>query len=77
MIDLDPSTRPTLSVDEFAVVQGISRSCAFAAVRAGQVPHLRFGKRIRIPTAAVRRMLQLDEAGGAGDGLEPDLPTAS
>ena len=61
MIDLDPTTRPTLSVDEFAVLAGISRSSAFNAVHSGDVPSLRFGKRIRIPTAAVRRMLALDQ----------------
>jgi hypothetical protein len=27
------------------------------------VPAMRFGKRIRIPTAAVRRMLELDDGG--------------
>ena len=67
MITLDPATKPTLSVDEFAVVAGISRSTAFAAVHSGDVPSLRFGKRIRIPTAAVRRMLDLD-----GRPTDPD-----
>ena len=61
MIALDPESKPTLSVDEFAVVAGISRSTAFAAVHSGQVPSMRFGKRIRIPTAAVRRLLELDD----------------
>ena len=61
MIQLDPTTHPTLSVDEFAIVAGISRSTAFSAVHNGEVPSIRFGKRIRIPTAAVRRMLALDE----------------
>ena len=60
MLTLDPATKPTLSVDEFAVATGIARSTAFAAVHAGQVPSIRLGTRIRIPTAAVRRMLQLD-----------------
>lgn len=63
MFTLDPTDRPTLSVDEFAIVAGISRSTAFAAVHSGEVPSIRFGKRIRIPTAAVRRMLSLDEGG--------------
>ena len=62
MLTLDPATKPTISVDEFASVAGISRSSAFAAVHSGEVPSLRFGKRIRIPTAAVRRMLELDGA---------------
>ena len=46
------------------------RSSAFAAVHNGEVPSIRFGKRIRIPTAAVRRMLELDdvpEIEGDGD----------
>jgi excisionase family DNA binding protein len=60
MIPLDPTLKPTLSVDEFAVVAGISRSTAFAAVHNGEVPSMRFGKRIRIPTAAVCRMLALE-----------------
>jgi len=66
VIDLDPVTKPTLSVDEFAAVAGISRSTAFAAVHSGAVPSMRFGKRIRISTAAVRRMLELDA--GSPDG---------
>jgi excisionase family DNA binding protein len=61
MLVLDPTSRPTLSVEEFAVVAGISRSTAYDAVRAGQVPSLRFGKRIRIPTAAVLRLLEVGE----------------
>ena len=64
MITLDPTRKPTISVDEFAAVAGISRSSAFAAVRNGEVPSIRFGKRIRIPTAAVRRMLELDDLAG-------------
>jgi excisionase family DNA binding protein len=69
MVTLDPKITPTISVDEFAAVAGIARSTAFAAVRAGEVPSIRFGKRIRIPTAAVRRMLELDVvAEPASDG---------
>lgn len=64
MVTLDPTIKPTLSVDEFALLAGISRSTAFGAVARGEVPSLRFGKRIRIPTAAVRQMLQLDEHSG-------------
>jgi len=70
MITLDPTSRPTLSVDEFAIVAGISRSTAFAGAHGGEVPSMRFGKRIRIPTAAVRRLLELDDARG------PDAPAA-
>jgi excisionase family DNA binding protein len=62
--NLNPHERPTISVDEFAHLVGIARSTAFAAVKAGEIPSIRFGKRIRIPTAAVCRMLELDERSG-------------
>lgn len=63
-IDRIPTT-PTISVDEFAAVVGISRGSAFNAVKNGEVPALRFGKRIRIPTAAVARMLEIDDTAAA------------
>jgi len=59
-IDLDPTRRPTISVDELASVLDVARSTAFEAVRRGDVPAIRVGRRIRIPTAGVRRLLQLD-----------------
>ena len=39
----------TLSVEEAAGVVGISRTSLYALVRSGCVPHLRFGRVIRIP----------------------------
>ena len=69
MVTLDPAMKPTISVDEFAVAAGISRSSAFAAVHSGEVPSIRLGRRIRIPTAAVRRMFELD------DYASPPVPT--
>lgn len=66
-VNLNPVSHPTLSVDEFAVLFGISRGAAFRAVHNGEVPHCRLGKRIRIPTAWARRTLQLDDTGPPGD----------
>jgi hypothetical protein len=40
---------------------GIRRSAAYAAVRSGELPHIRIGKRISIPTAVIRRMLQIED----------------
>jgi excisionase family DNA binding protein len=59
-IELDPAVAPTLSVDEAANVLGVGRSTAYTAVHSGEIPSIRVGKRIRVPTAAVRRMLDLD-----------------
>lgn len=58
--NLNPEDRPTLSVDEYAEVMEVGRSTVYASITAGEVPVIRVGRRIRIPTAAVRRMLQLD-----------------
>jgi hypothetical protein len=40
---------------------GIRRSAAYAAVRSGELPHIRIGKRISIPTAVIRRMLHIED----------------
>lgn len=64
-ISLDPTVRPTLTVDEAAIVLGIARSSAFAAVRAGQIPSVRVGRRVLVPTASLRRLLKLDEIASA------------
>ena len=60
--------RATYSVQEAAKVLGISRNAAYEAVRAGQLPSLRFGGRIVIPRAALDRMLE--QARAAGDPPE-------
>jgi len=57
VINVDPAVRPTLSVDETAIVLGISRALAYQGVRAGEIPVIRVGTRLRIPTAALARML--------------------
>jgi excisionase family DNA binding protein len=61
---LDPRVRPTISVEEVAVAYGIGRQSAYQAVRAGEIPSIRIGGKIRIPTAMVRRDLGLDPVGG-------------
>jgi excisionase family DNA binding protein len=54
----------TLSVEAAARILGLSRASAYEAVRTGQIPSLRFGKRIVIPRAALNRMLS--QAGNCG-----------
>jgi excisionase family DNA binding protein len=48
---------PTISVEHAAKLLGVSRSAAYRAVAAGQLPHLRLGRRIYIPTARLLAML--------------------
>jgi excisionase family DNA binding protein len=61
VINLDPIERPTLSIDEASVVLGIARASAYQAAQRGEIPVVRFGRRLRVPTAALRRMLDLDD----------------
>jgi excisionase family DNA binding protein len=49
----------TMSVDELAKALRIGRSQAYAAVRKGEVPSIKIGKRYLVPVAALKRMLQI------------------
>lgn len=57
----DPESTPLVSVEDSATMLGISRSSAYAAARCGEIPSIRIGRRVMIPTAGLRRMLQLPE----------------
>lgn len=63
-MDLDPATKPTLTVTETAEALGVSRGSAFSAVHRGEIPSFRIGRRIVVPTAAVRRLLALEDSPG-------------
>jgi excisionase family DNA binding protein len=54
----------TLTVEEAATWLRISRSSAFRAVKRGDLPSLRVGRAIRIPTHRLLAILD-DLAGGA------------
>jgi excisionase family DNA binding protein len=54
----DPATEPTLRVEHAGRLLGISRSTAYEAARTGQIPALRFGKRLVVPTAALLELLK-------------------
>jgi excisionase family DNA binding protein len=48
---------PTISVEETAVLLGISRSAAYRAAKEGQLVVFRVGRRLLVPTAPLLRML--------------------
>jgi excisionase family DNA binding protein len=54
--------QPTLSVDETAHILRIGRSGCYEAIARGQIPAVRFGRRIRVPTAALRQLLGMEIA---------------
>jgi hypothetical protein len=53
--------RPTISVDDAALVLGIGRNSAYAAVRNGDVESMAVGKRRLVLTAPLRRKLGISE----------------
>jgi hypothetical protein len=58
----DPATHPVMTAEEAFVELGIDRSTGYKAIRDGTfpVPIIRVGRSIRVPTAALRRVLQID-----------------
>jgi predicted DNA-binding transcriptional regulator AlpA len=63
----DPSDRPVISAEEAFKELGIDRATGYRSIRDGTFPLevIRVGRVIRVPTSALRRLLQLD-------GAEPD-----
>ena len=52
---------PTVTVEEFAGLLGLSRNGAYNAVRDGKIPSIRIGRSIRVPCAPLRKMLGIEE----------------
>ena len=50
----------TLTVEETAEILGVSRTFAYEAVRRGEIPSVRIGRRILIPKVALERLLGCD-----------------
>jgi excisionase family DNA binding protein len=54
------SERLTMTVEEVAKALGISRAFAYEAVHRGDIPHIRIGKRMLVPRAALARILTVE-----------------
>jgi len=48
----------TLTVNEASRVLGISRGLAYSMVKTGEIPSVRFGKRVLVPRRALERLLE-------------------
>jgi hypothetical protein len=59
-------SEPTTSVPEAGSIMGLARNAAYEAARRGEIPVLRFGNRLRVPTAKLRQMIT--------DGVQPSRP---
>ena len=49
--------RQTLTVEEAAKLLGVSRGSAYEAVRSGELPVVRLGRRLLVPRQALDRLL--------------------
>jgi excisionase family DNA binding protein len=58
----------TISIEEAGKILGLSRSAAYRAAARGEIPTLRFGRRLVVPTAKLFAMLGLREL---PDDVEP------
>jgi len=56
-IATEPDEPLTCSVAETAKMLGLSRNSAYEAIRTGQIPSIRFGKRVFVPRVALNRMI--------------------
>ncbi|HMF83596.1 MAG TPA: helix-turn-helix domain-containing protein [Acidimicrobiia bacterium] len=61
----DPRTEPTISVQRAAQVIGVSRGSAYEGVRRGEIPSIRIGHRLLVPTAALLRLVGLEQSPSA------------
>jgi excisionase family DNA binding protein len=52
---------PTISVEEAADICGIGRGTAYRAAHRGELPSLRLGRRIRVPTARLLELLGVED----------------
>jgi predicted DNA-binding transcriptional regulator AlpA len=55
-------TRRTYSIEETAVILGLSRASAYNYAKTGILPVIRLGKRLIVPAAAIERMLTAEAA---------------
>jgi hypothetical protein len=77
-ICLDPVLNPTMPVDDLAIVLNTGRTATYDAIKRGDldVPIIKIGRKWRVPTAAVRRLLELDPIAQAEQAPEEPPKTA-
>ena len=53
-----PDAPATVTVEQAARILGVSRGAAYRAVRAGEIPAIRVGRRIIVPVRALDELLR-------------------
>jgi excisionase family DNA binding protein len=64
-----PHEQPTMSVEEAGCWLDLSRPSAYKAAARGEIPTIRIGRRVLVPTAALRKMLS--GVSGSSVGSQP------
>ena len=65
--------RPTITVDEASAILGIARSTAYDAVKRHQIPTVKIGRRLLVPTARFRALLGETVNGDEARAANADL----
>jgi excisionase family DNA binding protein len=56
----DPRVTPTISVTQAARLLGVGKSTAYEAAARGDLPSIRLGRTVRVPTAKLLDLLGLE-----------------
>lgn len=62
MTAVTENARQTITVAEAAQALGIGRNAGYEAVRRGEIPIIKIGKRLLVPKAALDRILKGEAA---------------
>jgi excisionase family DNA binding protein len=65
--------RLTLKVEEAAKLLGIGRNTAYEAVRTGEIPVVKFGRRLLVPREALNRLLAQEPSAACAVGAQLDV----
>lgn len=60
----------TLTVEEAGRLLGISRGAAYRAAACGQIPTIRLGRRLLVPTARLHQLLGLTDPSASVDAID-------
>lgn len=67
----------TMSVEDAAVILGVSRRAAYRAASKGELPTVRIGRRLLVPSAKLCELLGMDFHLADGDGIEANRLASS
>lgn len=65
------------TVEQAAEFLAIGRGAAYAAVRAGEIPAIKIGRRLLVPKARLEAMLGLDNDHALGGQSEREVTTSA